>query len=52
MHIPIKPDARFPLRRAILTGFSILLVAPYYSPPPRRYAYNLIPEMLIDGHAS
>jgi DHA2 family methylenomycin A resistance protein-like MFS transporter len=43
---------RFPLRRAIATGFSILLVAPLLfaaASPDRGYAYNLIPGMLIAG---
>jgi DHA2 family methylenomycin A resistance protein-like MFS transporter len=44
--------AKFPLRRAILTGFSILLVAPLLfaaASPERGYAYNLVPGMLVAG---
>jgi DHA2 family methylenomycin A resistance protein-like MFS transporter len=43
---------RFPLRRAISVGFSILLLAPLLfavASPDRGYAYNLIPGMLIAG---
>jgi DHA2 family methylenomycin A resistance protein-like MFS transporter len=43
---------RFPLRRAIAIGFSILLVAPLLfaaASPDRGYAYSLIPGMLIAG---
>jgi DHA2 family methylenomycin A resistance protein-like MFS transporter len=43
---------RFPLRRAILSGFAILLLAPLFfavASPDRGYVYNLIPGMLVAG---
>ena len=43
---------RFPLRRTIMTGFAILLIAPLLfaaAAPDGGYAHNLIPGMLVAG---
>ncbi len=43
---------RFPLRRTIMTGFAILLMAPLLfatAAPEGGYAHNLIPGMLVAG---